>query len=56
MESKQLSQELLSNVNYAQPVLLSLTLNCIRYSDLPLVYKGGSMEPPLKKTTFPPEF
>ena len=32
-----------------------LTLNCIRYPALPLVHKGGSMEPP-KKTTFPPEF
>ena len=31
------------------------TLNCIRYPHLPLVHKGGSMEPP-KKTTFPPEF
>ena len=34
----------------------TLTLNCIRYPALPLVHKGGSMEPPLKKTTFPLEF
>ena len=32
-----------------------LTLNSIRYPALPLVHKGGSMEPP-EKTTFPPEF
>ena len=36
---------------------ITLTLNCIRYSALPLVHKegGGSMESP-KKTTFPPKF
>ena len=33
---------------------LPLTLNCIRYLDLPLLHKGGSVEPP-KKTTFTPE-
>ena len=38
--------------------LLTLTLNCIRYSDLPLVHKGGGFHgtPLLQKTSFPPEF
>ena len=37
-------------------LLLSLTLNCIRYPALPLVHNGGFHGTPPEKTTFPPEF
>ena len=30
-------------------MVISLTLNCIRYPALPLVHNGGSMEPPQRK-------
>ena len=31
-------------------------INTYRYPALPLVHNGSSMEPPLKKTSFPSEF
>ena len=42
---------ILLTVDFMSVLLLSLllTLNCMRYPALPLVNKGGSIEPPLRK-------